>query len=119
MLNISLAIVGGRDFTDYALLKKTVDKIREEYEITRIVSGGARGADSLAERYAQENDIPILVLKPDWSKGRGAGLARNKDIVEQSDFVLAFWDGESKGTKNTISRTKRHGEGKKLRVHFY
>ena len=94
------AIIGSRSFTDYALLERTLD----QYQIDSIVSGGAVGADSLAERYASERNITIRVIKPDWSIGRHAGMLRNTEIVESSDIVFAFWDGQSKGTLDSIKK---------------
>ena len=95
------AVIGSRTFDDYCLLKKTLDELYPQIDL--IVSGGASGADSLAERYAKEEGIRTLIFKPDWKKfGRAAGMIRNKDIVENSDIVIAFWDGVSRGSKNSI-----------------
>ncbi len=99
--SVKLAVVGGRDFSNYTLLKETLDQC--QYKISCIVSGGAKGADSLGMRYAAENAIETLIFKPDWKQyGRGAGIIRNRTIVDNCDLVYAFWDGSSKGTKNTI-----------------
>lgn len=66
---------------------------------TEIVSGGARGVDTLAAEYAQQNNIPITVFNPDYEKfGRAAPIVRNRQIVDYADEVIAFWDGCSKGT---------------------
>lgn len=112
---INLAVVGSRSFRKYVLLKRELDKIRQTLKISAIISGGAYGADKLGERYAEENEIPIILLLPDWKKhGRGAGLKRNSDIVDQADYVIAFWDGHSKGTLDTINKTKK--TSKKLKV---
>ena len=101
---MKVAVVGSRNFQDYDLLKQ----ILAEYEITEIVSGGAKGADSLGEKYANEHNLPIEIFKPDWKRlGRGAGPARNKTIVENADFVIAFWDGVSKGTQSSINIAKK------------
>lgn len=98
-----LAVIGSRDFNDYELLKSEVDKICQQYNITTIVSGGARGADTLAERYANENQLELVVFKAEWDKyGRGAGFIRNKVIWDNMDICIAFWDGKSKGTKHSI-----------------
>lgn len=110
----SLAIVGSRSFTDYRLLKETVDGFYASpgKEITEIVSGGAKGADTLAERYAKENNIPLIRLRPKWKDSKGvynarAGFDRNKDIVARSEHVVAFWDGKSTGTRDSINEAKR------------
>lgn len=100
---MKFAIIGGRDFNDKDLLYKTLN----DYDITEIISGGARGADSLAEQYAYDNNIKMVVFKPDWSKGRSAGLIRNHDIISNADAVIAFWDKQSKGTKHSIDLSKQ------------
>lgn len=100
---MNVAVIGSRGFNDYDRVVKVLDAINEKVSISKIVSGGAIGADSLGELYANENEIETLIFKPDWAKfGKGAGLIRNKDIVDNSDIVVAFWDGISKGTKNSI-----------------
>lgn len=102
-----VAVIGSRDFNDYDL----VIKILDEYEISLIVSGGARGADALAERYADDNFIETLIFPADWKKyGKRAGFIRNKDIVDNSDFVVAFWDGKSRGTKSSIDLATKAGK---------
>ena len=73
------------------------------FEIDTIISGGAKGADKLAEKYALERGIPVTVHEPDWDlHGRSAGYIRNKLIVQDADEIIAFWDRHSKGTKHTI-----------------
>ena len=105
---MKIAVIGGRDFDDYELMKKVLDEKLAEIEI--IVSGGAKGADSLAERYALEKKIDIIVFEADWKKhGRAAGPIRNKKIITEADLVVAFWDGKSKGTKSSINLAKKAG----------
>ena len=100
-----VAVIGSRNFSDYELVKKVLDQL----DFTILVSGGARGADSLGERYAKENHIETLIFIPEWDKlGKSAGYIRNISIVENSDIIIAFWDGISKGTKHSIDlATKR------------
>lgn len=75
-----------------------------------IVSGGAKGADTYAKEYALENDIPIVEFLPDYGEyGRKAPLIRNIQIVDNSDFVLALWNGTSRGTKFTIDYAEKRG----------
>ena len=75
---------------------------------TKIISGGAKGIDRLAEKYADENNIPKLIIKPEYEKyGKSAPLRRNKTIVENADIVIAIWDGKSNGTKFTIEYAKK------------
>ena len=97
------AVVGSRGFNNYDLLSEELSK----YNICEIVSGGAAGTDKLAERYAAEWEKPIKVFKPDWSTGRGAGLARNTDIINVAEIIIAFWDGESTGTFDSINKAKK------------
>lgn len=106
---MKLAIVGGRTFKSYPLLCKEVKKFCGDVMPELIVSGGARGADRLAERYAKENQIKMKVLKPDWTKGRRSGLTRNTDIVNASTHVIAFVMPESRGTWDTIKKAQRKG----------
>jgi len=107
---MNIAIVGGRDFSDYTLLKESLSAYISIYSgiPDNIVSGGAKGADTLAAQFATEMDIPLLVFKPDYQKyGRGATLVRNTQIIENADVVFAFWDGQSKGTKDSITKAKK------------
>lgn len=107
---MNIAIVGGRDFSDYTLLKESLSAYISIYSgiPDNIVSGGAKGADTLAAQFAAEMDIPLLVFKPDYQKyGRGATLVRNTQIIENAEVVFAFWDGQSKGTKDSITKAKK------------
>ncbi len=104
---MKVAVIGSRDFNDYELVKTALSPIN----ITLLVSGGAKGADSLGERYAKENNIETLIFKPDWEKhGKAAGMIRNTDIVNNADTIIAFWDGESRGTKDSISKAEKLGK---------
>jgi hypothetical protein len=103
---MNIAIVGGRDFSDYNLLKKTI--LDSGIEIKQIISGGASGADSLACKFAQEFKIPIIEFIPDWDKyGKSAGYKRNIDIITAADWVFSFWDYKSKGTKLSIDISRQ------------
>jgi predicted Rossmann fold nucleotide-binding protein DprA/Smf involved in DNA uptake len=104
---MKLAIIGSRTFNDYNILKEICDKLN----IDEIISGGAKGADSLAERYANEKNIPITIFYPDWNKyGKRAGFLRNNTIINYSDEVLAFWNGISKGTNHSISIARKQNK---------
>lgn len=106
---MKLAIVGSRSFTDYEKFKFHITMLFNIQSIKLIITGGAIGADSLAERFAKENDIPINIIKPDWDKyGKSAGMLRNIDIISSADEALIFWDGISKGTKNDIELAEKY-----------
>lgn len=108
---MKVAIVGGRTFNDYNLLKKTMDELYEGIIISEIVSGGAKGADTLAEKYAKENGIKIKVFLPDWTNlGKKAGPIRNEEIIKYCYECVAFWDGVSTGTLSSINLSKKHGK---------
>ena len=108
---MKLAIVGSRTFNDYKKLEKEVNAYCPREELEEIISGGAKGADSLAEQYACEYGIDLNVIKASWrTYGKQAGYMRNVVIIEQADQVIAFWDGESKGTKHTIDTAKKAGK---------
>jgi peptidoglycan/xylan/chitin deacetylase (PgdA/CDA1 family) len=68
------------------------------------------GADTLAENYARAKEIPFTVYLPEWGKyGRKAPFVRNKLIVNDSEVILAFWDGRSTGTKHSLDYAKQKG----------
>jgi predicted Rossmann fold nucleotide-binding protein DprA/Smf involved in DNA uptake len=104
---VKVAVIGSRTIHDYSLVKGVLDRLREQIGLFTVVTGGAPGVDSLAEIWALWNLPPApLVFKADWSKGRGAGMARNRRVIEQADLVLAFWDGVSPGTKNALDQAR-------------
>ena len=73
-----------------------------------IVSGGARGVDTSARKYAKEKGIKLTEFLPEYEKyGRSAPLKRNITIIEYADAVLAFWDGQSRGTKFVIDHCRK------------
>lgn len=94
-----LAVVGGREFTDYDLMVQVLSKLKP----TKIISGGARGADLLAERYCEEYQIDNIIYRPNWDMyGKLSGYERNVFIIHEAAEVVAFWDGKSPGTKHCI-----------------
>lgn len=103
-------IAGGRDFNDYPLLAKTMDEllvnIRDEIII---ISGTAKGADTLGERYAAERGYSVRFFPADWKNyGKKAGFLRNEEMAKNADALVAFWDGESRGTKHMIDLALRY-----------
>ncbi len=101
---MKVAVIGSRSFQNRKLLEETLDKIEG---IELIVSGGAIGADTMAEAYAKARGIKTLIFRPEYDKyGRTAPLIRNKVIINNADMVIAFWDGKSRGTKFTVDYAK-------------
>lgn len=106
---MKVGIVGSRSITDFEKIKEILDKTLEKNDI--IVSGGAQGVDSLAEMYARLNNMQCEVYKPEWDKyGNAAGFIRNSKIVEESDYIIAFWDGLSKGTMDTMMKAENNNK---------
>ena len=107
------AVVGSRTFDDYAFMEKALSSYND---ITTIISGGARGADSLAKKYALEHGLNYVEFPALWDVyGKSAGYLRNNQIVDAAEIVIAFWDGKSKGTRHTIKLASDQGKT----VHTY
>lgn len=105
-----IAIIGSRN------LNIDISKYIPE-GVTEIVSGGAKGIDSTVEAYADEKNIPKLIIKPEYAKyGKSAPLIRNEIIVDVSEMVIALWDGKSRGTKYVIDYA--HKTGKHVEVYI-
>lgn len=107
-----VVVAGCRDYNNYKQAKEYINyclsKIRKENKII-IVSGGARGADMLGERYAKENGFEIERYLADWDTyGKSAGPKRNEKMAQVCDFVICFWDGKSRGTKSMIENAKKY-----------
>ena len=105
---LRVIIAGGRDFDDYQLLKATMDKLLCNItdEIT-VVCGQAKGADTLGEQYAMEKGYTIDYYPAQWKLyGKRAGYLRNEQMAQNADALAAFWNGESRGTKNMIELAK-------------
>jgi hypothetical protein len=101
---MKLAVVGSRDIVDEELIFNSINSVIKDVggDVT-IISGGARGVDSIAVKWAKDNNVPFIEFRADWNKfGKAAGMIRNKDIIRECDTVLAIWDGKSKGTENSI-----------------
>jgi hypothetical protein len=121
-------IAGSREFNDYDLLSKECNKIfcelaqqgcipvsvNESRKFLEIISGTAKGADQLGERFAREYEIPLKKMSANWDLyGKSAGYKRNEQMAlyakEDNGVLIAFWDGVSKGTKHMIDLANKHG----------
>lgn len=108
---MKIAIIGSRSFNDSAMMKEFIAESIDVSKVSLVVSGGALGADTLGERFAEEHNIEKLIYKPDWKKhGRAAGFIRNEQIIKAADVVFAFWDGRSKGTADSISKSYKYNK---------
>lgn len=108
---LRVIIAGSRDFTDYELLERLLDMYFQRYspDQIEIVSGGARGADSLGERYAQSRGMALNVMPADWKRfGKSAGYRRNESMAIYSTHCIVFWDGESRGTQHMIDLANQY-----------
>lgn len=113
-------IAGGRNFCDYAQLVRVCDHMLSNKNPSdiEIVSGVARGADNLGERYAKEKGYQLSQFPADWNRNKkAAGYIRNAQMADYADALIAFWDGASRGTKHMIDLGKE--KGLKVKVSRY
>lgn len=116
---VRIMVAGGRDFNDYALLKYALKKYIDGLDIVdlsqiSIVSGAARGADTLGEHFAYDYGIDIRRFPAKWDEfGKSAGIIRNCEMAnyagQATGVLFAFWDGKSRGTKHMIEVAKKRG----------
>ena len=103
-------IAGSREVIDYEVVRTAVlDAMDVGISPTVVLSGTARGVDLLGERWAEVHGLPVERFPADWSKGRWAGIARNREMAENADALIAVWDGKSRGTKNMIDTAYAQG----------
>ena len=119
---MKISVVGGRDFNNYNALCLAL----VEFKPSMIVSGGANGADALAERFSRDFGTPIVVHRANWHDfnppckigvnkyghkyNKLAGINRNTKIVSDCDMMIAFWNGTSTGTKDSIDKATALGK---------
>lgn len=100
-------VAGTRSFNDDDLVFKELDGI--PFRVTTVVSGGCRGVDLLGEAWAETRALPVAQYLADWSTGKSAGPMRNRQMADNADALVAFWDGKSRGTKNMIDEALTRG----------
>lgn len=106
---MKVIIAGGRFFDDYDLLKEKVGKILKNAKNITIISGAAKGADTLGENYGYEMGYEVISMPANWDKyGKAAGYRRNEDMAKIADACICFWDGKSKGTGHMIDLAKKY-----------
>lgn len=116
-----IIINGSRDFNNYTylrlMLKEYIMTNQINPELIEIISGGAKGADTLAIKFAKEYNLNYKVMNADWNKyGKRAGIIRNAEMLtyaisNPNDIVIliSFWNGTSKGTKHMIDISNDKG----------
>ncbi len=113
-----LAVVGSRDYPHEDFVRLFIRRLAARGTDHVIVSGGARGTDTWVIDEAEEQGFGthvIPVLDEDWEReGKQAGKTRNTFIVMEVEAVVAFWNGISRGTMDTIR--KAHEAGLPVRV---
>lgn len=106
---MKIIVAGSRDFNNYELLKEKLNEITQGQTNVEIVSGTARGADTLGIQYANELGCEVKKFPAQWDKyGKSAGYKRNEEMAKYSDTCICFWDGNSKGTKHMIDLSHKY-----------
>lgn len=104
---MKIAIIGSRECGNINFEQELKNRLLI-FENDTIISGGARGIDTIAAQYARKRGMKLLEFRPDYATfGRGATFVRNRLIVDMADVVVAFWNGSSRGTKYTIDYAKK------------
>jgi phage gp37-like protein len=105
---VKVIIAGSRTVTDAEIVNKAIKQSR--FKITEVVSGCAKGVDTLGEWWASQNRKLIKRFPANWREyGRGAGYRRNAEMADYADALIAVWDGKSRGTKHMIDIARRGG----------
>jgi hypothetical protein len=111
---VKLAVVGSRSITDKRRIFSTLKDYYSAHDDLTIVSGGAKGVDSIAAEFAKENGLSLIEIRPKWRVNgvfdKSAGFKRNVDIWKEADAGVAFWDGKSKGTAHSFDLAKQYGK---------
>jgi hypothetical protein len=106
MDELKLIVAGGRDFDDYDGLSTILNRLADDEfkdNSVSLVSGMAKGADALGYMFAHKNNVKVYEFHADWNRhGKRAGYLRNEEMGQFADALVAFWDGDSKGTKHMI-----------------
>jgi hypothetical protein len=115
---MKIGIVGSRTWTNAKLMARTIESYVSvhglKWKDIILISGGAKGADKLAEEFAEGKNIAIEVYLPDYkiyNKNKWeAPHKRNTTIAHESEFLFCFWDGKSRGCMDTVEKIKKYGK---------
>ena len=106
---MKVIIAGSRTVMDYTILEQAVTASR--FPITHVISGAARGADKMGEKWAMIHNLPLTQFPANWSTyGIRAGFVRNEEMSQVADALIAVWDGTSKGTRHMIETMRKKGK---------
>lgn len=115
-----IVVAGSRHFEDYNIAKQYIEEcisdIKKDNELV-FLYGMCKGADLLGEKFAKENGYQIESYPAEWKTyGRAAGPKRNEKMAQLCDFVICFWDGNSRGTKSMIDNATKYGKECKVKI---
>lgn len=101
-MKLRTIIAGSRSITDIKFVEEAVrDFNHKGYIINEVVSGGARGVDTLGETWAKERGIPLIIFPADWETyGKMAGFKRNYEMAKYAEALILVWDGKSLGSRS-------------------
>ena len=108
-------IAGGRDFDDYEYMSTKLNELFKDQNMfnnkaIKVISGMAKGADTLGIRYADEHKLTKILFPANWKVyPRIGGFLRNYDMLSIATHLITFWDGESSGTKHMIEIAQMKG----------
>lgn len=118
MAVVKLAVIGSRNFSDYNLFCEKLEYLTQNIkeDITFISESAKSGADALIVRFCRENNKELIEYPPDYIKypGKYALFKRNDEIVSNCDYLISFWDGQSRGASYTHNKAIKDGKGVKI-----
>lgn len=106
-MDFKLIIAGTRTFSDPHLMQQALSNYLTKYQLygrqITVISGTAKGADAMGERFAEANNWQVIRMPAQWNRyGRSAGYKRNEEMAKIADGCICFWDGISPGTHHMI-----------------
>lgn len=102
-------VAGSRDFDNYNMLEEKLDFLLQNQKDIVIISGNAKGADTLGEQYAFNRGYEVIIHEAQWDKyKKAAGYIRNEQMAKVADACVVFWDGKSRGSKHMIDLAHKH-----------
>lgn len=103
-----VCVAGTRNYVNETEFRIELDKQLKDMENIGIMSGGAKGTDEMAKRYAKNKNLPYMELPANWEQhGRAAGPIRNEAMARLATAVICFWDGESRGTLDMLTKARK------------